>query len=151
MIDHLPRTHRAAAADLWHATGLTRPWNDPAADLDRVLTGPSSTVLADLADGSLRGTVMFGHDGHRGWMYYLAVDPAHRGLGIGAALVRAAERWLEARGIPKAMLMVRGSNAAVVDFYERFGYVDQGTVVLGRFFDDDLAQLRGGATAEGRA
>jgi hypothetical protein len=65
------------AAALWHETGLTRPWNDPESDLLHALTGGSSTVLAAWSDeGRLIGTVMVGHDGHRGWSYYLR---AHHG------------------------------------------------------------------------
>jgi ribosomal protein S18 acetylase RimI-like enzyme len=86
--DLAPEEHDAAIA-LWHAAGLTRPWNDPRSDLERALAGPSSAVLvARPDDGSgLLGTVMVGHDGHRGWMYYLAA--AERGRGVGRALAAA--------------------------------------------------------------
>lgn len=65
---------------------------------------------------------MVGHDGHRGWLYYLAVDPARQRRGVGRALVAAAEDWLATRGVPKVHLMVRESNAAVAAFYRRLGY-----------------------------
>ena len=95
-----------AVVALWHAAGLTRPWNDPAADLDRALAGPSSTVLAATDGPVLTGTVMVGHDGHRGWLYYLAVDPARRGEGIGRALVAVLENHQQADGsvaVPAAL------------------------------------------------
>jgi hypothetical protein len=57
---------RADAAELWAAVGLTRPWNDPHADFDRAIQGPTSTVLGVRRDRELTGTVMVGHDGHRG-------------------------------------------------------------------------------------
>jgi hypothetical protein len=58
---------------LWHDSGLTRPRNDPDADLRRAVAGPSSTILAAVDDGGgLLGTAMVGHDGHRGWPYYVA-------------------------------------------------------------------------------
>lgn len=102
------------------------------ADLDRALAGPSSTVLAALGDdGGLVGTVMVGHDGHRGWLYYLAVAPARRGEGIGRALVAAAEERL-AEHVPKLQLMVRTDNVAAVSFYERLGYERSEVTVLGR-------------------
>lgn len=139
----VPDELREAAVDLWHACGLTRPWNDPHADLSRALDAENSTVLAaiDAADGLL-GTVMVGHDGHRGWVYYLAVDSAERRQGVGRALMAAAESWVRARGVPKLQLMVRGTNTAVVDFYTSLGYADQECVVLGRFFDPSQDALR---------
>ena len=65
--------------------GLTRPWNDPNADIALALATPSSTVLAGRIDGRLVATAMVGSDGHRGWVYYLAV--ARR-----AAAARASAR-----------------------------------------------------------
>jgi ribosomal protein S18 acetylase RimI-like enzyme len=134
VIDTLPPERSAEAVALWHATGLTRSWNDPDADLRRALDGPSSTVLAVTAGERLVGTVMVGHDGHRGWLYYLAVADDHRRRGLGRALVAAAEEWL-AEHVPKVQLMVRDDNAAAAAFYERLGYVHQETVVLGRRLD----------------
>lgn len=139
----LPDELHGAAVDLWRACGLTRPWNDPNSDLSRALDAKNSTVLAaiDASDGLL-GTVMVGHDGHRGWVYYLAVDPAARRQGLGRGLMAAAESWVRARGVPKLQLMVRGTNTAVVDFYTSLGYADQECVVLGKFFDPSLDALR---------
>lgn len=119
-----------AAAALWAAAGLTRPWNDPITDARRALTGPASTILAAHRDGALIGTVMTGHDGHRGWVYYLAVAATERGNGIGAQLMRAAEQWCAAAGAPRLNLMVRAGNAAVLGFYDRLGYRASDVVVL---------------------
>lgn len=132
------------AVRLWRATGLTRPWNDPEADLLRAVTGPASTVLAATdPNGRLLGTAMVGHDGHRGWVYYLAVDPEHRHEGIGRALMEASETWLRTRGLPKVNLMVRNSNTAALTFYESLGYTDGDVVVLGRFLTPDATDPPG--------
>ena len=131
----LPDSLREEAVALWEGCGLTRPWNDPHADLERALSGESSTVLAVVSDGVLLGTAMVGHDGHRGWVYYLAVSPAAQGSGLGRELMAAAEEWVAARGIPKIQLMVRTSNVQVRGFYDRLGYEVQDTVVLGRRLD----------------
>jgi ribosomal protein S18 acetylase RimI-like enzyme len=131
----LPAHLHTDAVALWHATGLTRPWNDPDADLRRALDGATSTVLAAIGDGgALVGTAMVGHDGHRGWVYYLAVEPAAQGRGLGRRLMLACEDWVQARDIPKIQLMVRDTNAHVIAFYRALGYVDAECTVLGKFF-----------------
>ena len=142
-IEELPPALFGSAVALWRETGVTRPWNDPHADLRRAMDGPSSTVLAalDSADAAdegpdrLLGTAMVGHDGHRGWVYYLAVAPVARRRGLGRELMRAAEGWLCKREIPKIQLMVRRQNAGVVAFYESLGYADADVVVMGRRLD----------------
>ncbi|MEN2747833.1 GNAT family acetyltransferase [Sphingomonas sp. T9W2] len=123
----------AAVVALWQRSELTRPWNDPHADFARASTGATSTVLLARDDGDVIGSVMVGHDGHRGWIYYLAVTPDLQGQGIGRALFAAAEDWLRDAGAPKVQLMVRSDNAAALGFYAAIGLTRQDVVVLGRF------------------
>ena len=85
-----------------------------------------------LLDGKLVGTVMGGYDGHRGWVYSLAVTPELRRRGIGTALVRHVERALRERGCPKINLQVLASNAATVAFYEKLGYAVEERVSMGK-------------------
>ena len=133
MIGPLPADLYDAAVALWQECGLTRPWNDPVLDLQRALAGPSSTVLAEVSSsGDLLGTAMVGHDGHRGWVYYLAVSPAAQRSGLGRLLMAACEGWVTERGIPKLMLMVRATNTEVLGFYEQLGYVVEDAAVLSR-------------------
>jgi ribosomal protein S18 acetylase RimI-like enzyme len=113
-----------AVIALWHAAGVTRPWNDPAADLAFARRGPHSTVLVAERAGRVVATAMVGEDGHRGWVHYMAADPALQGGGLGRAIMNAAEHWLRARGVWKVQLLVREGNEAVQKFYERLGYVD---------------------------
>ena len=87
--------------------------------------------------GRVIGGVMVGHDGHRGWLYYVAADPGMRSRGIGSALVRAAETWLRERGARKVQLLVRRSNAGVVAFCERLGFKPSAVLVLQRWLDGD--------------
>ncbi len=112
----------AALIALWHAAGVSRPWNDPARDIAFARRGAHSTILVGHDDDALVGSVMVGEDGHRGWVYYVATDPAHLGQGVGRAMMAAAEVWLLARGVWKLQLMVRADNAGVKAFYERLGY-----------------------------
>jgi ribosomal protein S18 acetylase RimI-like enzyme len=90
----------------------------------RAIAGPTSTVLLLEHDGATIGTVMAGYDGHRGWLYYLGVLPAHRRLGHARALVDAACQVLAAQGCPKVELMVRQGNPAAA-LYERLGWERQ--------------------------
>jgi ribosomal protein S18 acetylase RimI-like enzyme len=133
VVEELAPDDQEAAADLWQAVDLTRPWNDAAADFARALGGPTSTVLGIRRGARLAGTVMVGHDGHRGWVYYLAVDPAQQRQGLGTHLMAAAEDWLRAHGAVKLQLMVRHSNQATSAFYERLGYDDAEVSVLARW------------------
>jgi len=125
----------AALAALWQACELTRPWNDPAADIALARRGPNSAVLAGHDGGSLVASVLVGHDGHRGWVYYVAIDPAHRGKGYGRDIMNAAEEWLRQRGIEKLMLLVRSDNTKVQAFYEQLGYDAQERVIFAKWLD----------------
>jgi len=135
MIEPLGPDDVAAAVALWTEAGLTRPWNDAAGDFLRAVDGPSSVVLGFRVDGELVGSVMVGHDGHRGWVYYLAVAESARGRGLGRELMGAAEAWLVERGLPKIQFMVRSDNSSVLDFYDHLGYTTQDCLVLGRRLD----------------
>lgn len=125
-----------AVVALWRRCGLTRPWNDPDGDLAMALKTPTSTVLVATDGEQLTGSVMVGFDGHRGWVYYLAVGPEMRRAGLGRALMAAAETWLRERGAPKLQLMVREGNGAALGFYAALGLEVQPVVVLGRRLDD---------------
>lgn len=121
-----------AVVALWEACGLTRPWNDPYRDIERKLSEDPSLLIVGEVGGRVVGSVMAGFDGHRGWVYYLAVSPDHRGAGRGRALMAAAEALLLERGCPKVNLMVRASNDEVLAFYEALGYESQDVVTLGK-------------------
>jgi ribosomal protein S18 acetylase RimI-like enzyme len=113
----------AEVIELWRACDLVVSYNDPAADFRFGRGGACSDVLVgEDESGRISGSVMVGHDGHRGWLYYVASAPGLRGSGIGRQMVQAAESWLRQRGVVKAQLMVRETNAKVVSFYERLGF-----------------------------
>ena len=117
---------------LWQECGLTRPWNDPHKDIARKLQVQRELFLVVEREGRIAATIMAGYDGHRGWVYYLAVAPAHRGHGIATQLMRQVEQELQARGCPKLSLLVRSTNAGVRAFYRKLGYAQDESVPLGR-------------------
>jgi ribosomal protein S18 acetylase RimI-like enzyme len=135
VIETLTSNDARVAVLLWEEANLTRPWNDSRADFLKAVTGPCSAVLGMREDGHLVGTAMVGYDGHRGWVYYLAVKPAYRGKGMGRQLMAGAETWLRQHGAPKVQFMVRSENAEVIEFYTHLGYIPQYVQVLGRRLD----------------
>jgi len=124
-----------AVVGLWRRCDLTRPWNPPHADLAQARVTPTSTVLVGKIGGVLVASVMVGYDGHRGWVYYLAVAPEAQRGGLGRRMMQAAEAWLRERGAPKIQLMVRNTNTAAIGFYERLGLERQDVVTLGKRLD----------------
>jgi ribosomal protein S18 acetylase RimI-like enzyme len=120
---------------LWQRCGLTRPWNDPASDIAFARRGSNATILIGRADGTIVATAMVGHDGHRGWVYYVAVDPDVQGKDFGRTIMAAAEDWLRQQGVVKAMLMVRPDNTKVQAFYDKLGYDVQERVIYAKWLD----------------
>lgn len=125
---------------LWKNTGLTRPWNDPYKDIQRKMDEEPELFLIGELNGHIIGSAMIGYDGHRGWLYYLAIDEQHRQKGYARELIDAAERLLREKGCPKIHLMVRRDNEHVIGLYEHLGYSEVDTVVLGkRLISDEVS------------
>ena len=120
---------------LWNRCELTRPRNDPYKDIQFAREGEASTVLVGEVEGRVVASVMVGHDGHRGVLYYLAVDPAFQKRGFGKAAVGAAEAWLRERNVWKINLMVRRENEEAGRFYERLGYEINPVTSFGKRLD----------------
>jgi GNAT superfamily N-acetyltransferase len=117
---------------LWTGCGLVRPWNDARRDIELARGKQGSDILLGYAEGDIVSSVMVGHDGHRGWLYYVAVAPAFQGTGIGKATVRAAEAWLKERGIWAINLNIRSENEKVRAFYAALGYELRDVIVMGK-------------------
>ena len=122
---------------LWSLCGLIRPWNDPKKDIERKLRVQPELFLVALADGELVGSVMAGYDGHRGWMYYLAVAPECQRQGIGRQLAEEVEKRLSALGCAKVNLMVREDNFAAAGFYGCLGYHQDRVISFGKRIESD--------------
>lgn len=89
-------------------------------------------LLVATQDGAVVGTILAGYDGHRGWLYKLAVAPAARGQGIARALVHAAEAALADLGCTKVNLQVRAGNHAAAVFWTHIGYAVEPRISMGR-------------------
>jgi ribosomal protein S18 acetylase RimI-like enzyme len=108
------------------------PRNDPATVIRHKIAAQRNLFFVAAADGTVVGTVMGGYDGHRGWIYSLAVDPAHRRQKLGTALIRHVEKALAEQGSPKINLQVLPSNTGAIEFYEKLGYRVEERVSMGK-------------------
>ncbi|MDH7796222.1 MULTISPECIES: GNAT family acetyltransferase [unclassified Beijerinckia] len=126
----------SAVTALWRACDLVVSYNDPGADFRFARGGAASDILVGTdAAGRIVGSVMVGHDGHRGWLYYVASDPTSRGSGIGRQMVTAGENWLRQRGVVKVQLLVRETNTKVIGFYDHLGYEETPRVIMAKWLD----------------
>lgn len=131
----------AGITELWRSCNLVASYNDPSADFRFAMIGPNSAVLVAEAGARICGSVMVGHDGHRGWLYYVASAPDQQRKGTGRAMIEAGEQWLRNRNVPKVQLMIRDTNATVVPFYERLGYEDAPRIIMSKLLHQaDQAQ-----------
>lgn len=121
-----------AVVALWQQCDLVRPWNDPHLDIQRKLAIHPELFLVAASESGIIGSVMCGYEGHRGWVNYLAVSPAHQNMGLGRRLMQSAESTLEALGCPKLNIQVRETNEAVLAFYKKLGYTVDPVVSLGK-------------------
>ncbi len=125
-------TDKASVIELWKACLLTREWNDPSKDIARKSGTQADWFLVGVVNDALIGSAMFGYDGHRGWVNYLAVFPANRGKGYAKQLMLAGETLLVEAGCPKLNLQIRSSNADVISFYKHLGYAPDDVVSMGK-------------------
>jgi ribosomal protein S18 acetylase RimI-like enzyme len=129
-----------AVIALWRDAGLVRPWNDPYKDIQRKMAEQPELFLVGALEDQVIASAMVGYEGHRGWIYYMAVSPALQGKALGAQIIRAAEDLLLARGCPKVCLMVRTTNTAVIEFYRKQGYEFDAVVAMAKRLIHDNPQ-----------
>lgn len=131
--------HRDQVAALWRDVfGYNTAHNSPELVIDRKCAVYDGLFFVAVRNRVVVGTVMAGYDGHRGWMYSLAVHPAHRLQGIGSALLAFAERRLSALGCVKINLQVLEGNETVQRFYQANGYAVEKRVSMGKRLDKNI-------------
>lgn len=132
--------HRDGVIALWRTVfGYETAHNDPALSLARKLAvGDGLLFVASSAQGTVVGTAMAGYDGHRGWLYSVAVSPTCRRTGLGTRLVTHAEAALATRGCVKVNLQLLASNEATAAFYRRLGYAVEPRVSMGKVLHQNV-------------
>ena len=127
-----------AFVQLWKDCGLVVPWNNPRTDIERKLKENSEEIIIGEIENKIMASAIVGYDGHRGWVYYLAVHPKYQRRGFGEQLMQFAERHLLRLECPKINIMVRKTNSEVIDFYKSIGYKEENITTLGkRLIPDD--------------
>ncbi|MCF5707547.1 GNAT family acetyltransferase [Pseudomonas syringae] len=133
VINYSDSHHRLAVIKLWQAIfDDDAPHNRPDLSIDMKLAVRDELFFVAVLEDRITGTLMAGYDGHRGWLYSVAVDPQHRGQGVGTLLVRHAEQALIKLGCIKINLQVRTRNEGVKAFYETLGYIQEPIISLGK-------------------
>jgi ribosomal protein S18 acetylase RimI-like enzyme len=127
-------TDRAGVVALWRSVfGYESEHNDPALTIDKKLAMHDGLFF--VAEGeavAIVGTLMAGYDGHRGWLYAVAVHPQHSRRGLGSALVQTAEAALAQHGCLKINLQLLLSNEATAAFYQTLGYALEPRISMGK-------------------
>lgn len=129
---------REAVIELWKDCELTRPWNDPSSDIDRKLKFQPDLFLVGSIGPRLVGSAMAGYDGHRGSVFYLAIDPDFQGKGYGQKLMLHIEKLLTDIGCPKLNIVVRSTNSAVLSFYHDIDYSSDDVVSISKRLIPDV-------------
>lgn len=123
--------------DLWMKCHLVASFNNPQRDIQRKLKVDRDLFLVGILDNKIIATVMGGYEGHRGWINYLAVDPAYQRNGYGRLIMEAIEQRIRSKGCPKINLQVRARNKAVIQFYRSLGYTEDHVIGLGKRLEED--------------
>jgi ribosomal protein S18 acetylase RimI-like enzyme len=131
--------HRRQVVALWEAVfAYETPHNRPGLAIDKKLAVDDQLFFVAVADNAVIGTVMAGYDGHRGWIYSVAVAPSHRRQGVGSRLVSHAERALICKGCVKINLQILEGNESVTAFYSTLGYSVEKRINMGKRIPENV-------------
>lgn len=129
--------YRTQVIQLWRDTGLVAPQNDPDKDINRKIADSPQWFFIGVVDNLVVASVMAGYDGHRGWVNYLAVQPALQKQGLAQLLMTHVEHQLRAVGCAKINLQIRDTNLQVIKAYKAMGYdIDPVTSMGKRLISD---------------
>lgn len=107
------------------------PHNDPSKVIEQKLAVDDLIFVAE-ENHNISGACIAGYDGHRGWLYAVAVEPNQRRKGMGTALINTAITSLKALGCDKVNLQIRATNTLVADFYTSLGFLTEDRLSMGR-------------------
>ena len=130
--------HVESLAALWtNVFGYDAPRHEPNLVIKKKIAVDDMIFLA-VDESQVVGSIMAGYDGHRGWIYLLAVSPNHRNKGFGTALLRHAESVLIDLGCIKINLQILEDNKRGVDFYKNNGYEKEPRISMGKILQENI-------------
>jgi ribosomal protein S18 acetylase RimI-like enzyme len=134
--------HRKPVVALWKDVfGYETARNDPGFVIDKKMAMSDGLFFVATHQEGIVGTVMAGYDGHRGWIYSLAVHPGHRNKGIASLLLSHAEKRLASLGCVKINLQILRDNQDVQRFYRRNGYALEDRISMGKQINENLLDI----------
>ena len=136
IIEYKPE-YESAVIELWEKCGLTRPWNNPKLDIERKMKDKPELFLLGLIDGKVVASAMGVYEGHRGWVYYLGVEPEQQRQGLSKRLMEDIEKRLLEMGCPKINIQVRAGNDGALNFFGKIGYNTEERISLGKRLVED--------------
>ena len=129
--------YESAVIELWEKCDLTRPWNNPGLDIERKMKDKPELFLVGLINGKVVASAMGVYEGHRGWVYYLGVEPEQRKRGLAKRMMDAIEERLLEMGCPKINIQVRSGNTGALNFFGKIGYNTEERISLGKRLIED--------------
>lgn len=139
IIPYADAVHRSQVIALWEAVfGYEAPHNRPSVVIDKKLQEHDDLFFVAVCDGPVVGTIMAGYDGHRGWIYSVAVADSFRRKGIGTRLVSTAEKALASKGCVKINLQIMEGNEPVTAFYSSLGFSTEKRISMGKKIPENV-------------
>lgn len=136
---YVDAAHRSHVVALWQTVfNYDAPHNRPSLAIEKKLAGNDGLFFVAVSNSSVVGTIMAGYDGHRGWIYSVAVAPSFRRKGIGSRLVAFAERALIDKGCVKINLQIMEGNESVAAFYSSLGFSIEKRVSMGKQIPENV-------------
>src|SRR5262245_24775497 len=122
-----------AALELWQRVeGLEVAEGDDREGVTQFVARNPGLSRVAIDESTLVGVVMCGHDGRRGHIYHLAVDPDYRRYGLGKRLVQECLDGLRRVGVIRAIILVADNNPGGAEFWKRAGWEDiPGAMAIG--------------------
>jgi ribosomal protein S18 acetylase RimI-like enzyme len=131
--------HRGQVVNLWKRVfGYPDQRNEPSLVIDKKVAVSDGLFFVAMDEDQVLGTIMAGYDGHRGWVYSMAVVPERRREGIGTRLLEHAEAELRDLGCVKINLQIFGSNEPVKGFYLENGYNVEDRTSMGKEISENV-------------